>query len=182
MEFRTMQNETKVSLVVGLLIIVGFGVVLNQVKGPPVASALQPTETAGGGTFTSRALEPRADDVRPEDHPRRSRRTAPPVRYASRRPPPVPRATPGQAAARTYTVQPNDSLARIARRVYGSGDPKYYKLIYEANRDKMPNIATIRTGQVLKIPAPPDGAPVLSARFGAGRSRGSVAVRGGGTR
>ena len=191
-----MQNETKAALAVGLVIIVGFGLVLIEVKGAPSAGAPPSTET-GGGEFTSHALVPVVDDVRPEDH-RREVAPAPPPRLAprsrrralTRRGDPAPRPAPRpvqrpvarRSRSRAYTVQPNDSLSRIARRVYGSNDPKYYKLIYEANRDKLPDIATVRTGQVLVIPAPPDGLPVRSARLDAGRRHSSMAMRDGARR
>lgn len=181
-----MENETRAALAIGLLIIVGFAIVLSQVKGPPSDSALSPAE-ATGGEFTSHALVPLVDDVAPEDY----RRGAPRLEVARqpmRRPDgdrtaELPRtASPGRPSRR-YTVQPSDSLSRIARRVYGSSDPKYYKLIYQANRDTLPDIATVRAGQVLVIPPAPDGAPVRSARLdGGGTGRGSVALRGGGTR
>ena len=34
-----------------------------------------------------------------------------------------------------YTIQPGDSLSRIAKDVYGSWAPEYYMAIYEANAD-----------------------------------------------
>jgi len=159
--------------------------VVNRIKGPPAAQALEPTETVGGGTFTSHALEARPDDIRPEHYRPGTRRIPPPVRYASHRSPPPSRTAPRPAptrTTRTYIVQPNDSLARIARRVYGCGDRKYYTLIYEANKDKLPDIETVRAGQVLTIPSPPGAAAVLSGRFGTGRARRSVALRPDGTR
>lgn len=168
-----MKNETKAALGLGLLIIFSFGFVVIQVKGPLAESALRPPE-ATGGEFTRRALAPEADDIAGGDYvrqpPRRVRRAGPLVRRA------MDGGAPAGPAARSYTVQRNDSLARIARKVYGTEGPKYYTLIFEANRDKLPDIATVRAGQVLTIPPHPDGAPVRSARFGAGAARGAVAV------
>ncbi len=180
-----MENETKAALAIGLLIIVGFAFVLSQVKGPPEDSALRPAE-ATGGEFTSHALVPLVDDVAPEDY----RRGAPRVEIAEQpmtrrrddRTAELPRSAAPRRPSRRYTVQPKDSLSRIARRVYGSSDPKYYKLIYQANRDTLPDMATVRAGQVLVIPPAPDGAPVRSARLDGGGRRGSVALRNGGTR
>lgn len=182
-----MKNETKGALAIGLLIIIGFGFVLIQVKGPPAESALRPAK-ATGGEFTTRALESDADETLLE----KSRLPAPRRRFPAPRPPrnvvrtstPPGHRPPGPARApvRTYTVQPKDSLTRIARRVYGSGEPKYYKLIFAANKGKLRDIATVRPGQVLKIPAPPDGWPVRSAWFNGASGRRWVAVRGGGTR
>ena len=49
-----------------------------------------------------------------------------------------------------YTVVAGDSLSRIAKRRYGKGS--MWKLIYEANRDKIENPDLIYPGQVLRIP------------------------------
>ncbi len=75
--------------------------------------------------------------------------------------------SPAQAQARQkiYTVQPDDSLCKIAAKVYGRAD--LYKKIYEANRDKVDDPASIRVGQKLVIPllsAKPSPAPQASAR------------------
>ena len=58
-------------------------------------------------------------------------------------------------ANRTYTVEPNDSLIRIAKKVYGPAHARQYKRIYQANRDKLPNEATVYVGQQLVIPPLP---------------------------
>lgn len=50
----------------------------------------------------------------------------------------------------TYTVQPGDSLSKIAKMVWGSFDN--YNAIFEANRDQLDNPDMIKVGQVLKIP------------------------------
>lgn len=178
-----MKNETKAALAMGLVIIVGFGFVLNHVKGSPPEGG-SPSAELTGGRFTSHALQPLVDDVKPEDYRRQPERAVLPVRHASRRAAgPAPRAAVRPVARRTYTVQPRDTLARIARRVYGSGDAKYYELIFQANRDKLSDISKVRAGQVLAIPAPPAGAPVRSARFVSGSPRGLAAMGAGdGTR
>ena len=59
-------------------------------------------------------------------------------------------ARPG-AAARTYTVQPGDSLSKIAKQLLG--DANAYPKIFEANRDQLRDPDEIKPGQVLKIPA-----------------------------
>lgn len=51
---------------------------------------------------------------------------------------------------RFYTVKRGDSLSNISRQFYGSS--KYYKLIFEANREILPSEKDLRPGQVLKIP------------------------------
>jgi hypothetical protein len=69
-------------------------------------------------------------------------------------------AQPAQAQARAvgataaepivYTVQPGDTLSKIARNYYG--DANQYTRIFEANRDKLDNPNVIRPGQRLVIP------------------------------
>jgi len=51
---------------------------------------------------------------------------------------------------RTYTVRRGDSLATIARRIYG--DSEKWKLIYNANRDILNRPNQLRVGQILTIP------------------------------
>ncbi len=76
--------------------------------------------------------------------------TAPPAE------PSTPAATetqPADAAAEsmeTYTVQPGDSLWKIAAAHYGSGNR--YHAIFDANRDILDNPDLIKPGQVLKLP------------------------------
>ncbi|AKJ64889.1 tetratricopeptide repeat protein [Kiritimatiella glycovorans] len=54
---------------------------------------------------------------------------------------------------RTYVVRGGDTLSRIAARVYG--DAAQWRLIYEANRDRMKSERDLQIGQVLTLP-PPD--------------------------
>lgn len=60
----------------------------------------------------------------------------------------------GEAAAASpmieYTVQRGDTLGGIARRFYGSS--RFADVIFEANRDRMRSMDTVRLGQVLMIP------------------------------
>jgi LysM repeat protein len=58
---------------------------------------------------------------------------------------------PAAAASRTYTVQPGDTLSKIAKEHLGSATA--YMKIFEANRDQLSNPDLIKPGQVLKIPA-----------------------------
>ncbi len=62
-------------------------------------------------------------------------------------PPPV-----AAPAARTYTVEPGDSLIRIATKVYGRDHADEYKRIYAANRDRISDEHTVVVGQTLAIP------------------------------
>lgn len=53
-------------------------------------------------------------------------------------------------AARTYTVQPGDSLSRISKQFYG--DANKYMKIFDANKDKLSDPDKIRAGMELLIP------------------------------
>ena len=98
-----------------------------------------------------RKLLARADADGPEDHQRRGhrgrttgagpRRTGGGARSAS-----------AAAQARTYTVQPGDSLIKIARKVYGADQGDAYKQILQANRDKLTDASFVSAGEVLVIP------------------------------
>ncbi len=59
---------------------------------------------------------------------------------------PVPRFT-------FVTVQPGETLTSIATRVLN--DPKSWRLIYEANRDRLSNPDHLRSGRRLKVPLEP---------------------------
>lgn len=54
------------------------------------------------------------------------------------------------SAARTYTVQPGDSLSKISRQFYG--DPNKYMKIFEANKDKLSDPDKVKVGTELLIP------------------------------
>jgi len=53
-------------------------------------------------------------------------------------------------SATRYTVQPGDSLSKIARQFYGK--PALWTVILNANRDILSNPRLLRPGQVLVIP------------------------------
>lgn len=61
--------------------------------------------------------------------------------------------TPPQQILQEYQVQEGDSLAKIARDVYGS--EKDADIIFRANRDKLSDPSKIKIGQKLKIPVKP---------------------------
>ena len=54
------------------------------------------------------------------------------------------------SAARTYVVQPGDSLFRIAERVYG--DSMQWKKVRDANTERIDPEGRLHVGQVLLIP------------------------------
>jgi nucleoid-associated protein YgaU len=57
----------------------------------------------------------------------------------------------GSVQAATYTVQKDDTLQKISKKIYGSYG-KWYK-IYEANKDKIKNPNILKPGMVLTIPS-----------------------------
>jgi len=73
---------------------------------------------------------------------------------ARRQPQPAPateEAAPAtETAGRTYTVQPQDSLFSISRKVYGSSGR--WREIFEANQDRLASPDQLRVGQELRIP------------------------------
>ncbi|MFZ3332886.1 MAG: LysM peptidoglycan-binding domain-containing protein [Candidatus Acidiferrales bacterium] len=54
------------------------------------------------------------------------------------------------SSARTYMVQPGDSLSKISRQFYG--DANKYMKIFEANKDKLADPDKVRAGMELVIP------------------------------
>jgi nucleoid-associated protein YgaU len=63
---------------------------------------------------------------------------------------PLQRDPPPAVGAAAYTVQPGNSLWRIARRSYGAGTE--YIEIYRANQRQISNPNRIFPGQVLAVP------------------------------
>jgi nucleoid-associated protein YgaU len=62
----------------------------------------------------------------------------------------LPQPVPARAATRTYTVQPGDSLSKIAKHFYGNANE--YLRIFEANKDTLNDPNRIQIGQELIIP------------------------------
>lgn len=56
-----------------------------------------------------------------------------------------------------YEVAPKDNLTKIARKFYGEGSKANVQLIFQANRDKLKDINSVRVGQRLDVPLPPKG-------------------------
>jgi nucleoid-associated protein YgaU len=56
----------------------------------------------------------------------------------------------GQSQGETYTVQPGDTLSKIAKHFYGNANE--YMRIFYANRDKLSDPDRIQVGQELTIP------------------------------
>lgn len=57
---------------------------------------------------------------------------------------------PSTPAARSYTVQPGDTLSKISKQFYG--DSNMYMKIFDANKDKLSDPDKIRAGMDLLIP------------------------------
>jgi nucleoid-associated protein YgaU len=65
-------------------------------------------------------------------------------------------APPPPPAALTYRVRSGDSLWRIARRIYGRS--QHWKLLYEHNRERLPDPRRLTPGQELLLPPNPEAA------------------------
>jgi len=190
-----MTRETRIGLLVAMAFILTFGMVLSELTGKPSPAGMRIRTAAGRMRKASFApiIERRpveqeavgplaqADTVTPDqpvslvaerqavvsvdlvapastgsaDAPETSSRL---IRRTAARP-------------RTYTVQPGDSLCKIARNVYG--DESRWREILEANRDVLSDDAVVFVGQELVIPARPGtaGAPQRPAIAQAGPDR-----------
>ena len=85
-----------------------------------------------------------------EEKPRQVTRPAP-APPADRHHQPLPPDQP----ERIYVAQANDNLTRIARRLLGSGSTENVNLIYELNRDRLPDKDSLQVGQRIRIPQGP---------------------------
>ena len=56
----------------------------------------------------------------------------------------------GPTSSRMYTVQPGDTLSKIAKDFYGNANE--YNKIFQANQDKLDSADKIQVGQELLIP------------------------------
>ena len=66
----------------------------------------------------------------------------------------VPSPAPAEDAVEFYEVKRNDTLTRIANKIYN--DPNKWQLIYEANRKALKSPESLRLGQKLVIPDLPE--------------------------
>jgi len=177
-----MTRETRIGLLVGLLFIVMFGLVLSELTDdspqPPGLDESADDEVATTVEHFPSVL--RADTGRMElaaaeravtvaDRPAQPERSTVQSRLlrgaggsatAGRQLPTGPQPSACLAgevgrAARRYVVKADDSLIRIARKVYGRGHEQQYKLIFQANRDVLADESTLRVGQELVIPPLP---------------------------
>lgn len=65
----------------------------------------------------------------------------------------APATAPAPAGQRTHTVAKGETLSKIAQQAYGNANR--WKLIFDANRDKLDDPDRIYPGQVLVIPPAP---------------------------
>ncbi len=65
----------------------------------------------------------------------------------------TPNTTVGKKGSRTHTIQPGDTLSRIAEKYLGS--PRHYREIYQANRDRLRSVDDLPEGVTLVIPDGP---------------------------
>lgn len=78
----------------------------------------------------------------------------PPLATPASTPTPVPPLSPSPSpAARTYTVRSGDTLTGIAGQMYGDADQ--WRIIFEANRDRLTAADQLQVGQELRIPPLP---------------------------
>jgi len=199
-----MTRETRIALLLGLAIIILFGLVLGQrtlklprqsVQSPPVKAAPRPLHAPGPELMSVRlqndarpVLSPRPARVaraRPARVDAPARRTTAPA--GTGRPPAARASAPSRpaqqgrarAAPRAWTVRAGDNLTKIAQRVYGPERGEEYVRIFRANTDKLRDASTLRVGQVLVIPPLQGATP--SAR-GEGTAPGPPPARPGASR
>ncbi|MCZ6697522.1 MAG: LysM peptidoglycan-binding domain-containing protein [Planctomycetota bacterium] len=64
-----------------------------------------------------------------------------------------------------HAVQPSECLGKIAARYYGRSTPARIKAIFDANRDVLKQIHSVRAGDKLRIPSLDEGENVTVARL-----------------
>ncbi len=94
---------------------------------------------------------PRATQSILDDLANRGQRFLTPVAFASaQEEPPTESTIPTNGVGKNYLVQPGDTLSKIAQRVYGNF--QLWRLIFEANQDKLAAPGVIRVGMALRLP------------------------------
>lgn len=177
-----MTRETRIGLLVGLGLIIMFGLVLTELTGtawrPPCP--VEETEEIAFGEWA-----PEIQDVTPLAEADGVEEPRPSVSTLIASVPDVPEAQPTEtfevsdeqpepleasapvapvrSPVRMYTVRPDDSLIKIAGKVYGPGHWREYKRIFEANRYKLADESTLMPGEVLVIPPLPPASGAVSA-------------------
>ncbi len=182
-----MTRETRIGLLVGLVFIVMFGIVLGELTGTSRPERDDGPPVVGG---PEQDWSPVIEDARPVQIDPVAQVA---VRTGARRETPasaeaplvrstlialddsarevfvgvemreMPPSAPPSQRPRIYTVQPNDSLRKIARKVYGPDREGLYRKIFQANRNILSDESMVHIGQELVIPALPVEAPPQQA-------------------
>ena len=169
---KTMTGETRVSLVVGLLFIILFGLILSEITGgsgrgssPEGVRGTVASEAAGRGGEFGPAAARGLEQSRLPGVSERPRRVPPPAEVPVLPPslprPPATEVAPArvepvqvvQPSTKTHVVQSGETLSRIAAAYYGQANSaRGVKLIMEANRDRVETAARLRINAELIIP------------------------------
>jgi nucleoid-associated protein YgaU len=170
-----MTRETRIGLLVGLVFIFAFGLILgeltNDAEAPPVQAAslrdvdylaremegsldTHEARASGIGAPSSRRTPPgrRHRDDRETASTRRTARRSETRRTSAAG---TRRRVDPRTTTRRYRTMRGDTLTKIARKAYGPDNGKLYRVIYRANRDKLPSVDVVPVGVVLEIPPMP---------------------------
>ncbi len=124
-----------------------------EITKPVPESEVQKIEATAASAIVDSSTTP-ASNAAPVDNTPPAPQIAVPV--VGELPGSVAQATPsaapneGNIQAQTYTVQKDDTLQKISKKVFGTYS-KWYK-IYKANKDKIENPNILKPGTVLTIP------------------------------
>jgi len=185
-----MTRETRIGLLVALAFIIAFGLVLSELTGKSspagrqIKSAIEQANRTDFSPIVDRAPvrdgeaarssnQPQAGTPGPDGEALSLTAQSPAVVDVDLLAAPGRGAGDGVASAlmkppadttphqKTYTVQPNDSLRKIARKFYG--DEQRYKDILRANREALGDESLITIGQELVLPEIPAAALAKTA-------------------
>ncbi len=171
-----MTRQARIGLLVGLGFIILFGVLMSELTGRPSAPPID--DPMGNEDINEYVWAPVVEEI-PAPRPQRIERLSATVEddggedgepaavvqvetdsgrdaqaaHQSERRPAAEQAR--RRPAKTYTVQPNDNLIKIAKKVYGPGHKDEYKRIYKANRNVLSSESLVVEGQELVIPPLP---------------------------
>jgi LysM repeat protein len=126
-----------------------------SLAGVTVAEAPVAVDAAAGSAASTPAA-PEADSSAPvvltPVAPAAPAAPPPPPLVIPERPAPAPAKASPAPSGRSYTVQPHDSLYRIAKKFYGSATNAKVQAILQANRGVLPGAKDLKPGMELKIP------------------------------
>ena len=125
---------------------------VQKIETTAVNAITEPVETPPTSNAAPAASAPAADNTQTQAAP-----VVPVIGETPGNAPATPAEAPaaeqngGNVQSQTYTVQKDDTLQKISKKVFGYYG-KWYK-IYEANKDKINNPNILKPGTVLTIPA-----------------------------